>query len=167
MPRYVTEERVAHSADEMLALVADVEKYPAFVPLCERLVVRGRRTEGAREIMVADMTIAYALIRETFTTQVTVDRGASTVAISYVDGPFEHLDSTWRFTPAGDHACTVRFVIDYEFRSRLLAAIMGSVFDSAIRKFGDAFRGRADQVYGTAADRESVKAAATAGRPSR
>jgi len=163
MPKYVTEQRVGHSANEMLALVADVERYPGFVPLCEKLVIRARRAEGAREIMVADMTIAYAVIRETFTTQVTVDRTARTVAASYLDGPFRHLDSEWRFRPAGEHACMVRFAIDYEFRSRVLAAVMGGVFDTAIRKFHGAFRARADAVYGAPTIRhEGVDSAASA-----
>ena len=153
MPKYATERRLGHGAAEMLALVADVERYPEFVPMCERLVVRARRgDEAEREVLVADMTIAYAVIRETFTTQVTVDRGACTVAISYIDGPFHHLDSRWTFVPQGDRACLVRFNIDYEFRSRVLSALMGSVFDRAIHKFTDAFEARADKVYGVTAN---------------
>jgi coenzyme Q-binding protein COQ10 len=156
MPKYTTEQRLAHSAAEMLALVADVERYPEFVPMCERLVVRARRQdEGGREMLVADMTIAYAVIRETFTTEVAVDRAANTVAISYIDGPFHHLDSRWTFVPDSERACLVRFAIDYEFRSRMLSAVMGSVFDSAIRKFTDAFEKRADEVYGADAARGS------------
>jgi coenzyme Q-binding protein COQ10 len=151
MPKFTTEQHLAHSAEQMLALVADVERYPEFVPMCERLVVRARRQDGdGREVLVADMTIAYAVIRETFTTQVTVDRAAKAVAISYIDGPFHHLDSRWTFVPESDRACLVRFAIDYEFRSRMLSAVMGGVFDSAIRKFTDAFEKRADEIYGTA-----------------
>ena len=76
MPEFRTTRRVAHSAEEMFDLVADVERYPEFVPFCERLTVRGRKSEGGREMLVADMTIGYKLVRETFTSKVTLDREA-------------------------------------------------------------------------------------------
>jgi len=135
----------------MFALVADIERYPEFVPLCERLVIRARHAEGAREVLVADMTIGYSAIRETFTTRVTLDRPALTIDAEYLEGPFRHLDSRWSFVPAGQGACLVRFAIDYEFKSRILAAVMGSVFDAAFRKFATAFEARADAVYGAKA----------------
>ncbi len=134
----------------MFALVADIEAYPQFVPLCENLTVRGRTREGEREILVADMSVGYKAIRETFTTRVTLDHAANTIQAEYLDGPFRHLDSHWSFTPDGDDACRVGFAIDYEFRSRVLAAVMGGVFDRAFRKFAEAFEARADVVYGAA-----------------
>jgi coenzyme Q-binding protein COQ10 len=148
MPHFTTEQHVAHSADEMFALVADVERYPEFVPMCERLAIKGRSREGDREILVADMSIAYAVVRETFTTQVTLDRPAGTVTADYIDGPFHHLNTKWTFTPDGQHASTVHFSIDYEFKSRMLSAIMGATFESAFRKFTEAFAARADALYG-------------------
>jgi len=148
MPSFATERRVGHSADEMFALVADVEKYPLFVPLCERLVIRGRKPDGARELLIADMTVAYKIIRETFTTKVVLDRQAGTIRAEYLDGPFKHLDNIWTFTPVDDGHSTVSFSIDYEFRSRTLSALMGTVFDKAFRKFADAFEKRADAIYG-------------------
>lgn len=150
MPSFSTERHVRHSADEMFALVADVEKYPLFVPLCERLVIRGRKPEGERELLVADMTVAYKIIRETFTTKVVLDRAAGTIRAEYLDGPFKHLDNIWMFTPVDDGHSTVSFSIDYEFRSRTLSALMGTVFDKAFRKFADAFEKRADAIYGVA-----------------
>ena len=149
MPKYASERPVARAADEMFALVADVEAYPKFVPLCRALVVRGRNREGEREIVVADMTVAYGPVREAFTTRVTLDKAALAVAVAYLDGPFRHLDSRWSFVPTGPKSCVVHFSIDYEFRSRSLALLMGSVFDKAFRKFATAFEARADEVYGT------------------
>jgi coenzyme Q-binding protein COQ10 len=148
MPKFSSERRVAHSAADMFALVADVESYPKFVPLCRALAVKGRASEEGKEILVADMTVAYGPVRETFTTRVTLDRPGLVIRAEYINGPFRHLDSRWTFAPDGEHACVVRFAIDYEFRSRTLAALMGSMFDAAFRKFAEAFEARADEVYG-------------------
>ena len=150
MPKFASERRVAHSAADMFALVADVEAYPKFVPLCRALIVRGHATEEGRDIVVADMTVAYGPVHETFTTRVTLDRAALTIRAEYVNGPFRHLDSRWTFAPTGERSCLVRFAIDYEFRSRSLAMLMGSMFDRAFRKFAEAFEARADAVYGKA-----------------
>ena len=151
MPKYASERPVTHSAEEMFALVANIEDYPKFVPLCQALVVRGHSKEGDREIVVADMTVAYGPVRETFTTRVTLYRAGHTIAASYLDGPFRHLDSSWPFVSTGEKSCTVHFAIDYEFRSRSLGLLMGSVFDTAFRKFAGAFEARADAVYGRGA----------------
>ncbi|HEV7284946.1 MAG TPA: type II toxin-antitoxin system RatA family toxin [Kaistia sp.] len=150
MPSFTTERRVGHTAEEMFALVSDVEKYPLFVPLCERLVIRGRNPDGDREVLIADMTVAYKFIRETFTTKVVLDRKAGTIRAEYLDGPFKHLDNVWTFKAVDGGHSTVHFAIDYEFRSRTLSALMGTVFDKAFRKFADAFEKRADAVYGVA-----------------
>lgn len=149
MPRFSSERRVRHSAGEMFDLVADVESYPRFVPLCERLVVRGRSEAAGRAVLVADMTVAYKLIRETFTSRVTLDRENLRISVAYLDGPFEHLDNRWEFMPTGTDSCVVKFDIDYAFRSRALSLLMGAVFDRAFRKFAEAFEARADEIYGT------------------
>lgn len=151
MVHFATERHVRHSADEMFALVADVETYPQFVPLCERLVVRNRRSDGMKEVLIADMTVAYKFIRETFTTKVSLDRAGRTIRADYLDGPFKHLENIWDFEDEGPDRSAVRFSIDYEFRSRALSMLMGSVFDKAFRKFADAFEKRADSVYPAAA----------------
>ncbi|MCR4283128.1 MAG: SRPBCC family protein [Bauldia sp.] len=151
MPKFASERRVDHSAEEMFALVADCEAYPRFLPLCANLVVTGRGEEDGREILIADMTVAYGFVRETFTTRDVLDREALTIDVSYLNGPFRHFDSRWTFVPEGPGACLVRFEIDYEFRSRILAAVMGAAFDAMFRKFVVAFEARADKVYGTRA----------------
>ncbi|WP_181705601.1 type II toxin-antitoxin system RatA family toxin [Chthonobacter rhizosphaerae] len=149
MPSFETTRRVRHSAEKMFDLVADVETYPRFVPLCESLVVRARRPmPDGREVMVADMTVAYAMFRETFTSKVTLDRAALTITVEYLDGPFKHLENVWRFRPTGETTSEVHFFITYEFKSRTLGALMGAMFDKAFRKFAEAFESRADTVYG-------------------
>ena len=152
MPEFSTTRRVRHSASDMFDLVADVERYPEFVPLCQSLKLRKRSAEdGGREVVVADMTIAYKLIRETFTSRVTLDRNAMTILVEYLEGPFRRMNNRWNFRPADDDSCDVVFFLTYEFRSRALGLLMGSVFDAAFRRFAAAFERRADQVYGTQA----------------
>ncbi|WP_249689772.1 type II toxin-antitoxin system RatA family toxin [Stappia sp. WLB 29] len=149
MPSFQTVHKVAHSSDDMFALVADVEKYPEFVPLCEKLQVRGRKDlGGGREVLVADMTVAYKLFRETFTSRVTLEPANRRILVEYLDGPFRHLENVWTFKPLGEDACEVGFDISYEFKSRTLSALMSAMFDRAFRKFSDAFEARADVVYG-------------------
>jgi coenzyme Q-binding protein COQ10 len=149
MPEISTTRRVHHAASEMFDLVADVEHYPEFVPLCESLRVRKRLQEGGKDIVVADMTVAYKLLRQTFTSRVTLDRANLQILVEYLEGPFRQLNNRWSFRAAGDRACDVDFYIAYEFRSRTLGALMGTVFDAAFRRFASAFEQRADQVYGT------------------
>lgn len=141
----------------MFDLVADVESYPRFVPLCERLIVRGRATANEKEVLVADMTISFKLIRETFTSRVTLDRPGLKIAAAYLDGPFRHLDNRWSFVPISETESIVHFSIDYEFKSRTLSALMGAVFDRAFRKFASAFEARADEIYGTSAAVDTAK----------
>jgi coenzyme Q-binding protein COQ10 len=148
MPEISTTRRVHHAASEMFDLVADVEHYPEFVPLCESLRVRKRLQEGGKDIIVADMTVAYKLLRQTFTSRVTLDRANLQILVEYLEGPFRQLNNRWSFRAAGDRACDVDFYIAYEFRSRTLGALMGTVFDAAFRRFASAFEQRADQVYG-------------------
>ena len=137
----------------MFDLVSDVEQYPQFVPLCRSLRVK-RRTinEKGAEVLLADMSVGYLAIRERFTSRVTLDRPAMKILVEYVDGPFSHLENAWTFKPEPDgQGSRVEFFIDYDFRSRVLGALMGSMFDVAFRKFADAFEKRADVVYGSAA----------------
>lgn len=150
MPEFRTTRRVAHSAEKMFDLVADVERYPQFVPFCERLTVRRRKSEGGKDMAIADMTIGYKLVRETFTSKVTFDREALTIHADYLEGPFHDMENRWSFTPLPTGGSEVSFRIAYEFRSRALAMLMGAVFDRAFRMFVHAFETRADEVYGRA-----------------
>ncbi len=148
MPQFETTHRVGHSAQEMFDLVADVEAYPQFVPLCERLVVRAQRQDGEKRFLVADMTIGYKVIRETFSSQVTLDRPALAIRADYLDGPFRFMENRWTFVPTGEGESDISFHIAYEFKSRALALVMGTMFDRVFRTFSDAFEKRADVIYG-------------------
>jgi coenzyme Q-binding protein COQ10 len=153
MPSFRTARQVRHSPQEMFDLVADVEKYPEFLPLCEGLKVRRRAESGEGvETLVAEMRVGYKAIQEAFTTRVTLDRTRLRILVEYVDGPFSYLENRWSFhpDPAGrpDAGCTVEFYISYEFKSFALGLLMGTVFDKAFRKFVQAFEERADRIYG-------------------
>jgi len=149
MPTFTTKRRVRHSAANMFDLVADVERYPEFVPLCRDLKVRQREAKGEGvEVVVADMTAAYKLVRESFRSRVTLDRPNLQILVEYLEGPFSHLENRWTFRPTGEGACEVEFFIDYEFRSRTLGLLMGAMFDAAFRRFAAAFEQRADRIYG-------------------
>jgi coenzyme Q-binding protein COQ10 len=151
MPELSTTRRVRHGADKMFDLVADVEHYPEFVPLCQSLKVRQRMQQGGKDVIVADMTVAYKLLHETFTSRVTLDRPNLQILVEYLEGPFRRLNNTWKFRAVDNQACDVEFFIAYEFRSRALGLLMGTMFDAAFRRFAAAFERRADQVYGTQA----------------
>jgi coenzyme Q-binding protein COQ10 len=149
MPHFTTKRRVRHAATDMFDLVADVDKYPQFVPLCAAMKARSRiEKEGGITVMVAEMTVAYKIVRETFTSRVTLDKPNLKILVEYLNGPFRRMQNRWSFQPAGEGACDVEFFIDYEFRSRTLAMLMGAMFDAAFRKFAAAFEKRADEVYG-------------------
>jgi coenzyme Q-binding protein COQ10 len=148
MPTFRTTRSVKHTPAQMFALVADVERYPEFLPLCEDLRVMRRVQSGEGiESLVATMSVGYKAIKETFTTRVTLDDPRLKITVEYVDGPFKFLENRWTFreTPGG---CDVEFYINYEFRSFALGLLMGSVFDRAFRKFTEAFEERADEIYG-------------------
>jgi coenzyme Q-binding protein COQ10 len=132
----------------MFELVADVERYPEFVPLCEALRLRSRTMEGDHEVITATMTVAYKMLRERFTSRVLLDRAGQEIRATYLDGPFRHLENIWSFKPISDETCEIGFRITYEFRSRFLQTLMGAAFDKAFRKFAGAFEARADQLYG-------------------
>ena len=149
MPQFSSKRRVRHRADEMFDLVADVERYPEFVPLCHALKIRQRRQNpDSTETIVADMTVSFKLVRETFTSEVTLDRAGRKIDVRYLRGPFSSLENRWSFEPKGEEACDVGFFIAYEFKSRMLAMLMGTMFDAAFAKFATAFEKRADVVYG-------------------
>jgi coenzyme Q-binding protein COQ10 len=148
MPQFTTKRRVHHAAPDMFDLVADVERYPEFVPLCRELKVRRRSSvdEGI-EVIVADMTVAYKLVRESFRSRVTLDRPHLQILVEYLEGPFSHLENRWTFRPLGERSCEVEFYIAYDFKSRALGLLMGAMFDAAFRRFAAAFERRADEIY--------------------
>ncbi len=140
--------RVHYKADQMYQLVADVEQYPQFLPLCETLEVLRHEHNGTHDVIVAHMTAVYKFIRETLTSRVSLDPGASEILVEYIDGPFSHMENRWRFRKVDDAVCDVEFFIAYEFRSHVLQLLMGALFNKAFHKFVDAFENRARQIYG-------------------
>ncbi|ALE03933.1 type II toxin-antitoxin system RatA family toxin [Bartonella ancashensis] len=149
MSIFTTRRRVLHTAKEMFDLVADIQRYPEFVPMCEDLVVRSRKECEGCPLLIADMTVGYKMIRETFTTQIFLQSNKNLIEVKYIDGPFKYLENRWRFyEDEGMNACDVEFFIDYEFKSKMFGLLMGSMFDIAFCKFADAFEERSHQIYG-------------------
>jgi coenzyme Q-binding protein COQ10 len=146
VPRFETTRPVAHSAEVMFDLVADIARYPEFVPMCESLTIR--RSSEAEGIItkLADMAIGYKMIRETFTTRVELDRANLVIHVSYVDGPFRYLENRWSFLPKDDAHCDVVFFIDYAFKSRTFQLLAGAVFEQVFARMAGAFESRADQL---------------------
>ncbi len=147
MPKFETTRRVPYSARQMYDIIADVESYPQFLPLCEALHVESREQSGEATVIVATMTVGYKAIRESFRTRVTLHPQEPTILVEYLDGPFRRLENRWRFVPAASGS-DVHFWIDYEFRSAMLGLLMGAMFDKAFRRFSAAFEERARHVYG-------------------
>jgi coenzyme Q-binding protein COQ10 len=148
MPSFRSTRIVKHTPEQMFALVADVERYPEFLPLCEDLRIIRRQTDAQdREVLIAAMSVGYKAVRETFTSRVTLDRANRAILVEYIDGPFKRLENRWEFRPTAD-GTTVEFYINYEFRSMALGLLMGAMFDKAFRRFAEAFEQRAHKVYG-------------------
>lgn len=150
MPTYETTRRVQFTPKQMYDLVADVERYPEFLPMCESLVVTSREDGAEQSVLVATMGVGYGSIRQQFTTRVVLTPAEPLIVVTYLNGPFRRLENRWNFRSAPGGGSDVGFWIDYEFRSPILASLMGAVFDKAFRKFTDAFEARAGVVYGAA-----------------
>lgn len=142
MPTHAEHKVVPYRAEQLFDLVADVEKYPQFLPWCVGAKIRSRsETE-----LVADLTIGFGPFRESFTSRVALRRPEK-VVVRYENGPFRYLNNQWTFT-ANPRGCRVDFFVDFEFRSRILQAAIGVVFNEAVRRMVNAFLKRARDVYG-------------------
>lgn len=131
----------------MLELVADVARYPEFLPYCQELnVLRRVEAPDGRIILTARMTIGYKMIRENFTSRVTVDRARQRILVEYIDGPFRHLENRWAFEDEAGGGSKVDFSIDYSFRSRAFELLAGAVFDTLFRRMAESFEKRADDL---------------------
>jgi coenzyme Q-binding protein COQ10 len=150
MAHFEAARRVDHPAERMFDLVADCGSYPEFVPHCEQLTVTGRGEENGKPVLVAEMTVAYGAMRETFTTRDVMDRDALVIDVVYLDGPFRRFESHWRFEPIGADTSVVHFSADYELRSRILSAIVGPIITRSFDEIIAAFEQRADALYARA-----------------
>jgi len=140
--------RVAHSTQDMYTLIANVDDYPKFLPLVEALEVTRREEVEGKTVLIATMQVGYKLIRERFTTRVTLDDACQTILVEFLDGPFSHLENRWTFPQHDDGGCEVDFYIAYNFRSRMFERLIGGLFAKAVEKYTHAFEARADEVYG-------------------
>ncbi len=143
MPTHAERRHLPYRADQLFDLVADVERYPEFLPWC----VGARIRERKGNVVVADLLIGFRMFRERFTSRVTLDR-PNLIDVAYSEGPFRYLDNHWIFEPQADGSCVIDFHVDFEFRSRLLQRMIGVLFNEAVRRMVGAFEGRARQLYG-------------------
>jgi coenzyme Q-binding protein COQ10 len=142
MPTHAETKLVPYRPDQLFDLVADVGRYPQFLPWCAGARVRTRTDVE----LVADLTIGFGPFREGFTSRVTLDR-PNLIKVRYENGPFRYLNNQWKFAP-DPRGCRVDFFVDFEFRSRVLKAAIGVVFNEAVRRMVNAFIKRAREVYG-------------------
>lgn len=144
MPVINQQRRLAWTAEEMFDLVADVKRYPEFLPW----VVATRIKSDSETEMVADMMVGFSALREKFTSRVIKQR-PNRIAVEYLDGPLKRLSNTWDFRAGDDGGCVIDFNVDFTFRSAILEALAGQYLDRAFRKMVAAFETRAEKVYGS------------------
>lgn len=138
-----------YSASQMYGLVADVAAYPEFLPWCAAARIRNRRPIPEGEVLEADLVISFKLFRERFGSRVTLRPDAYRIDVEYLDGPFRYLNNHWQFTQRADGGCEVDFFVDFEFRSQVLQAVIGVVFNEAMQRIVRAFEARAAALYGS------------------
>lgn len=150
MPTHAEKRVVPYTAEEMYALIADVGRYPEFLPWCAAARVRGTKplADGSGEVMDADLIVSFKVYRERFGSRVTLRPAARTIDVEYLDGPFRYLQNHWRFVDAGGGRCEIDFFVDFEFRSAILQKLIGLVFTEAMHRIVRAFEKRAEALYG-------------------
>jgi coenzyme Q-binding protein COQ10 len=157
MTSYTERKLVPYAPKQLFDLVADVAKYPSFLPWCVGARIRSRTNDE----LVADLTIGFGPFRESFTSRVSLQHpdatGFCAIKVKYENGPFKFLHNQWKFTP-DSHGCVVDFHVDFEFRSFILQKAIGAVFTEAVRMMVNAFLKRARTVYGPPAVASSVQA---------
>ncbi len=147
MPRHREKRVLSYAPEQIYALVADVERYPEFLPWTAAARIRARRSlPGGREEVLADLVISFRVFRERFGSRVLLDPARGRIDTEYLDGPFRYLRSWWQVSPhrAG---CEVEFFVDFEFRSPVLQKLIGLVFAQAMQRVVRAFEARARELY--------------------
>ncbi len=142
MPRHEERRVLPYRPDQLFDLVADIEKYPQFLPWCVAARIRSR----SDDLVLADLVIGFKMIRERFTSRVTLKR-PDRIDVTYAEGPFKHLANHWLFLPH-PVGCEIDFFVEFEFRSHLLERLIGALFDEAVRRMVSAFEVRAHRLYG-------------------
>jgi coenzyme Q-binding protein COQ10 len=154
MATHAERRRLPYTAEQLFDLVADVERYPEFLPWCMGARIRERKSNE----IVADLIIGYRMIRERFTSRVVLDR-AKRIDVAYSEGPFRYLNNHWAFLPQADGSCVIDFFVDFEFHSRMLQKIIEVLFNEAVKRMVSAFEARARKLYGTPPAPEAAKPA--------
>jgi coenzyme Q-binding protein COQ10 len=147
VPRHSETRELKFSCEQMFAVVADVERYPAFLPWCQALTVKSREKEGHIDVLIAEMTVVYHGVRERYTSRVRLDAKKNLITAQHIEGPFHHLDNIWRFEP-WQKGCRIHFTIDFAFKNWMLSALSGIAFDAAAHRMTNAFVRRAKDLYG-------------------
>jgi coenzyme Q-binding protein COQ10 len=147
MPTHSEMKILPYTPQQMYDLVADVAKYPEFLPWCAAARIRSRREQGEVEIMEADLVISFKVFRERFGSRVTLFPREMRIDTEYLDGPFKYLESNWRFHSA-EGGTEVEFFVDFEFRNKVLQGVIGLVFYDAMQRVVRAFERRARELYG-------------------
>jgi coenzyme Q-binding protein COQ10 len=147
MPNHAETRSLPYTADQMYALVADVARYPEFLPWTAAARIRLTTDHGDHTVMLADLVVSFKVFREKFGSRVTLWPAKHRIDTAYIDGPFKYLESTWIFTP-NDTGCHVSFTVDFEFRNRLLQGAAGMFFNEAMQRIVRAFESRAADLYG-------------------
>ncbi len=148
MPRHHETRQLPYSARQIYDLVADVARYPEFLPWTAAARIRSRRPIEGGEVMEADLVISFKLFRESFASRVTLLPDQGRILTEYLDGPFRQLKSTWSFADCAEGGCEVSFDVEFEFRNAILAAVIGLVFHEAMSRVVRAFEARAKALYG-------------------
>ena len=143
MPKHAETRRLPYTPEQMFDLVADVRRYPEFLPWVTAMRVR----QDDESATVADMIVGFKGLRETFTSKVGKQR-PETIHVEYVDGPLKYLRNDWRFCPDGEGGCLVDFSVDFAFKNRMFEMLAGQVFGAALRRMICAFEERAAALYG-------------------
>jgi coenzyme Q-binding protein COQ10 len=146
MPLHQETRVLPYTAEQMYAVVADVERYPEFLPWCQKLIVKKREKDDGIEFITAEMFIAYPPLRERYISRVRLDPNRQTIEARHVEGPFQRLDTRWRFVPLA-RGCEVHFLIDFAFKSVMLSALANVAFGFVASRMAEAFVHRAEKLY--------------------
>ena len=147
MPTHSETRPLPYTAQQMYNLVADVEKYPEFLPWCAASRIRRTYAAGGGEVMEVDLVISFKVFRERFGSRVTLFDAQKRIDTEYLDGPFKYMRSDWQFEDT-DEGCNVSFHVDFEFKSAVLQGIIGIVFYEAMHRVVRAYEHRAADLYG-------------------
>jgi coenzyme Q-binding protein COQ10 len=146
MPTHNETKILRHSAQQMYDLVADVAAYPEFLPWCAAARIKSVTPDGVSQIMEADLVISFKVFRERFGSRVILHSNQLFIDTEYLDGPFKHMKSTWKFKSLSE-GCAATFFVDFEFKNAILQGVIGLVFNEAMQRIVLAFEARAESLY--------------------